>query len=232
MANVIIPQRFWNRRGTAAALTAANETLYAGEWCLETDTGKAKFGDGVSNWVSLGYAVPGRIDLTDLADGDALVWDAAAERWVPGIAAGMASVVPGVGIDVDATDPANPIVSSTAPAIIGATFDGGGAAISAGSECDVRVPYGCTLTKATVIADAVGSLVVDVWADTFANYPPTVADSIAGAAKPTLAGADKSEDGSLTGWTPSIPAGAVVRFKVDSCAGISRATILLEGTRS
>lgn len=84
MANVIIPQRFWTRRGTAAALTAANEILYSGEWCLETDTGRAKYGDGVTAWVDLGYSVPGRADLTGLQDGDVLIWNGSGEEWFPG----------------------------------------------------------------------------------------------------------------------------------------------------
>lgn len=85
MANVIIPQRFWTRRGTASALTAANEVLYSGEWCLETDTGRAKYGDGITAWNDLDYSVPGRADLTTLSDGDVLIWDGSSGVWVPGV---------------------------------------------------------------------------------------------------------------------------------------------------
>lgn len=94
MSTVIIPQRFWMRRGLAAALTAANETLYAGEVCCETDTGRAKIGNGVTAWNSLGYAVPGRINLTGLSDGYVLIWDNAAQEWVVGPAGGDASTIP------------------------------------------------------------------------------------------------------------------------------------------
>jgi hypothetical protein len=55
MANVVTYQRHWQRRGTAAALAAANEVLYAGEWCLESDTGYVKIGDGVTAWNALDY---------------------------------------------------------------------------------------------------------------------------------------------------------------------------------
>lgn len=55
MAQVIIPQRWKARRGTAAALTTANEVLLAGELCFETDTGKFKIGDGSTAWTSLAY---------------------------------------------------------------------------------------------------------------------------------------------------------------------------------
>jgi len=44
------------RRGTAATWTSTNPTLAAGEWGLETDTGKYKVGTGSAVWTSLGYA--------------------------------------------------------------------------------------------------------------------------------------------------------------------------------
>jgi len=43
------------RRGTAAQWTSANPTLSAGEWGYETDTGKAKIGNGSTAWRSLSY---------------------------------------------------------------------------------------------------------------------------------------------------------------------------------
>lgn len=47
------------RRGTAAAWTAANPTLLAGEIGYETDTGKFKVGDGATAWTGVAYANPG-----------------------------------------------------------------------------------------------------------------------------------------------------------------------------
>lgn len=44
------------RRGTAATWTSTNPTLAAGEWGLETDTGKYKLGDGASVWTGLAYS--------------------------------------------------------------------------------------------------------------------------------------------------------------------------------
>jgi hypothetical protein len=43
------------RRATAAQWTSANPTLLAGELGYESDTGKAKFGDGSTTWNSLSY---------------------------------------------------------------------------------------------------------------------------------------------------------------------------------
>ena len=52
-------------------------------------------------------------------DGDTLVFDAVSGTWVPGAGTGggVQSVVEGAGIDVDATDPANPIVALDAASI-------------------------------------------------------------------------------------------------------------------
>ena len=43
------------RRGTASQWTSTNPTLAAGEWGFETDTGKAKIGNGSTNWTGLSY---------------------------------------------------------------------------------------------------------------------------------------------------------------------------------
>lgn len=116
--------------------------------------------------------------------------------------------------------------------ILGASFDGQGSAVAAGSLVYVRVPVAGTITSATLLADQSGSAVVDVWVDTYANYPPTVADTITAAAKPTLSAAIKSEDTTLTGWTTSVAAGSVVAFKVDSCSTITQLNVQLKAERT
>jgi hypothetical protein len=52
---VTIEDRFKLRRGTAANLTAVNETPLDGEICYEKDTGKFKVGDGLTPYLSLPY---------------------------------------------------------------------------------------------------------------------------------------------------------------------------------
>jgi hypothetical protein len=47
-----------HKRGTAAALTAANPTIASGEIVVETDTLRLKVGDGTTAWTSLSYATP------------------------------------------------------------------------------------------------------------------------------------------------------------------------------
>lgn len=111
-------------------------------------------------------------------------------------------------------------------------IDGGGEVISTGIKGDIEVPIGCTITQVTLVADQTGSIVIDIWKDTYANFPPTVADTITASAKPTISAATKSQDSTLTGWTTSIAAGSVLRFNVDSASTITRVTLSLKVTRA
>jgi hypothetical protein len=120
----------------------------------------------------------------------------------------------------------------TLPAYMGATFDGGGADITVGYQCDLYVPYAFTISQVSLLADAAGAIVIDIWKDTYGNYPPTVADKITASAPPTLSAAAKSVDATLTGWTLPVAAGTTLRFNVNSCTGIKRCTLLIEGVKT
>lgn len=56
MSTLIANATIKGRRDTAGNWTSNNPTPGAGEWCYETDTGKAKIGDGSTAWTSLKYA--------------------------------------------------------------------------------------------------------------------------------------------------------------------------------
>jgi len=111
-------------------------------------------------------------------------------------------------------------------------IDGGGSAITTGVKGFISVPFACTIQKVRLLSvDAsatAGDIVIDIWKDTYANYPPTVADTITAAAKPTLSTANKSEDSTLTGWTTSIAAGDILGFNVDSASTVTRVSLTLE----
>lgn len=110
-------------------------------------------------------------------------------------------------------------------------LDGGGSAITTGQKGYVRVPYSMTITGVEVVADQSGSIVVDVWKDTYANFPPTDADSITASAPPTLSTAQKSQDVTLTGWTTSVTAGDYIGWNVDSAATVTYVTVCIYGTK-
>ena len=111
-------------------------------------------------------------------------------------------------------------------------IDGGGSAITTGEKGHLRIPFACTINRVTMLADQSGSIVVDIWKDTYANFPPDNADSITAAAPPTITTAVKSEDDTLTDWTTAIAADDILAFNVDSCATIERVTISLKVTKS
>lgn len=115
---------------------------------------------------------------------------------------------------------------------LGIVIDGAGSTITTGVKGYLRVPYNCTITSVELVANASGSIVVDVWKDTYANFPPVVGDTIVASAKPTLSSAQKSQDTTLTGWTTSLTEGDYLAFNVDSATTVSRVTLSLVVTRT
>lgn len=125
-------------------------------------------------------------------------------------------------------------VSEVVDAIVrtfGITIDGGGQAITTGVKGDIVVPFDCTIQGWTLFGDTTGSIVIDVWKDSYANFPPTVDDSIAGSEKPTISSSTKGQDLSLTTWTLPVTAGDVLRFNVDSCTSITKATLVIQAVK-
>ena len=110
-------------------------------------------------------------------------------------------------------------------------FGTGSAVLTAGQRTYVSCPYTGTITGARLLAvDASvtsGSIVIDVWKDSYANFPPTVADTITASAKPTLSSATKSDDTTLTGWTTAVTAGDVFGFTVDSASLVTQVALQL-----
>ena len=130
-------------------------------------------------------------------------------------------------ITLTGTDSVSMNVTNNKLATLTFIIDGGGSAITTGVKGDIEVPFACTITAARMFADQSGSIVVDIWKDTYANYPATVADTITASAKPTISSTTKSQDTTLTGWTTSISAGDVLRFNVDSASTVTRVTLSL-----
>jgi hypothetical protein len=77
-----------------------------------------------------------------------------------------------------------------------------------------------------------GAIQFDLWKDTYANYPPTVADTIIpSGTKPNIAATNNKNTGStLTGWTTSITAGDVIYLNVDSVTALKAAKLIVAYT--
>ena len=115
-------------------------------------------------------------------------------------------------------------------AAIEVIIDGGGSVITTGIKADVLVPFGAQIYRWTLLPDQSGSIVVDIWKDTFANFPPTNADTITNSNEPTISSATKADQGHLgivKGWEVGILTGDILRFNVDSVTTITRCTIAL-----
>lgn len=111
-------------------------------------------------------------------------------------------------------------------------IDGGGSAITTGAKAWVRIPYNITAQGWDITADQAGDIVVDVWMDTYGNFPPTVADTIAGSEKPTLSSAQTNQDTSLGTWTTALVEGQYIRINVDSATTVTKVAVDIYGVRA
>jgi hypothetical protein len=141
-------------------------------------------------------------------------------------------------VGTDSTDIT--ITGSSSGSIVGTTskmeigIDGGGAAPTVGVLLDFIVPCNLTITRweLLVTSPASGSMVLDLWMDTDANFPPNVADTITGSDKPTLTAQAKNSSSALTGWDTTWVAGDTVRVNIDSASTLTKATLILSYTRA
>jgi len=111
-------------------------------------------------------------------------------------------------------------------------IDGGGSAITTGIKGALEIPFACTINRVTLLADQSGSIVIDIWKQAYADYPPENANSIVSAAPPTITTAVKSQDSTLTGWTTAIAAGDCLMFNVDSITTCTWVTLSLKVTKT
>ncbi len=107
-------------------------------------------------------------------------------------------------------------------------IDGGGSAITTGVKLDIPFnQFGARIVRWDLVANASGSIVIDLWKDTYGNYPPTVADTITASAKPTLSSVIKNQNASLDTWTTKVEKGETLRVNVDSATTVTRITLAL-----
>lgn len=226
--------------------------------CSDHDLIYVTTGSVWNTWATLGGTVPAfgdSSDITSSAPGDTVAAGATGEIADAGhrharesYATLTAGLTYGSSGDIAASDPGDTAVAGAVgePAdaghvharlnetlVVNFVIDGGGSAITTGIKGDVYCPFAFTITSVVLLADTGGAIVVDIWEDSYANFPPTDADSITASAPPTIAATgDKSKDSTLTGWSTAVAADAVLRFNVDSIATITRCTVALYGVRT
>lgn len=127
----------------------------------------------------------------------------------------------------------NKLITRGAEAALVFVIDGGGSAIAADTKGDLPVPFDCYIEEAALLADQDGAIKVDIWMDSYSNYPPTNTDTITAGAEPEIAASgSKDKDTTLTGWTRALTKGRTLRYNVDSCTTITRVAISLKVTRT
>jgi len=215
----VFPRFLVSEGGSTATPGAAQVTVYAKADGLLYSKDDA----GVEKLLSSGAAGSVATDA---------IWDAAGDLAV-GSGANTATALT-KGSDGEVLTMVGGAVDWTpSVAVINFVIDGAGVEITDGIKGDIRVPFACTVNAWTLLADASGAIVVDVWKDTLANFPPTNADSMCSGKEPTIAASGtNAEDTAITDWTTDdITAGDVLRFNVDSCTTITRCTLALKVTR-
>lgn len=123
------------------------------------------------------------------------------------------------------------------PVTLGFTTDGAGTAVTTGVKGYWIVKNAFTINGYSMMTDQAGSIVIDIWMETdpfdgsgIVDNPPVVADTITASAKPTLSTQRGKTSTTLTSWTTTVPAGAMIGWNIDSASTITRFTFQLNGT--
>lgn len=154
------------------------------------------------------------------------------ETALASLSTGLLKVTTGTGALSTATGADLPSHTHTGVAAgAGYLIDGGGATITTGVKGDLPpMPFAGNITGYAILADQSGSITVQLWKDTMANYPPVVGDLVL---TMTLTSNTRvPTSGSYTAVT-AIPfaVGDVLRVNVSSATTVKRATIGLLLTR-
>lgn len=119
------------------------------------------------------------------------------------------------------------------------TIGDGANLLTTGIKKSLEITQDCEITGWKLLSDdpstTPGGIVVDIWNDTYANYPPTVLKTIidtgSGGIKPTITNPNiKGQSVNVNHWTTAISAGDILRFNVDSVNAFTSVTLILEVT--
>ncbi len=112
-------------------------------------------------------------------------------------------------------------------------IDGAGSPLIVGEKGYIDAPFACIIDKVKLLAKPSGSVKVDIWKCTYAQFDggathPVDGDSICGGNEPEIAASTKYQDSTLTGWTRELNEGDALAFNVDSCTDITGVTVIIK----
>lgn len=110
-------------------------------------------------------------------------------------------------------------------------IDGGGATIGTGIKGYLLVPFSCTISTWTLLADQSGSITVDVYNDAYSAYG-TNTSMVGAGTKPAIASATKNQAAPASWTSTTIAAGSVIGFNVTAITTCQRVTIELTCSRT
>jgi len=108
---------------------------------------------------------------------------------------------------------------------IGFSTDGNGQVISTGIKGYIVAGFTGTITGWDIVADKVGTIVVDVWKGT--GSVPTVANSITGSQQPTLSSTQFNSSTNVSTWTTNVTLGDIIVFNVTGATLITKVTVTI-----
>lgn len=115
---------------------------------------------------------------------------------------------------------------STARAIT-YSFNGNGAALSAGAKAYLTVPFACTISAWNMSLDT-GTATVDAWKVATGTAIPTVANTITASATPAIASGTSIHSTTLTGWTTAVAANDIMGFNLKAVSAATFVNLTLE----
>lgn len=122
--------------------------------------------------------------------------------------------------------------------VLGITIDGGGSTPSTGLKGFVQIPFACTITGWSLIADQSGSASIDVWflagsAPPSAPSIPTSASKISASAPAALASTQAASGGSsaVSTWSTTLSQWGTLAFNLTAASTVNRITLELQITK-
>lgn len=106
-------------------------------------------------------------------------------------------------------------------------MDGGDQSVT-GLQGNILVPFDMTFYEWSILAGQTGSITLDLYKDSYANFPPTNDDSMPGSGKePTITDSIKGQTG-ISGWASnSASNGDIIQVYCESVDTIRQATLTL-----